>query len=151
MYYRIFGSSVQAPEPAALLDHLAGLGLAVTGSFAGDEVGWFRADLTLGAGEPLALERFTSDEEGIRAELNSWAAYLETCTHSPHHGPLMERVIQTRQLFTVRRPDEHPDESASARVCLELCRFLAGATAGFYQIDEQGFFSADGTLLVAER
>ena len=122
----------------------------MTGSFTGDAAGWFRADLTLGAGAPLALERFTSDEEGIRSELNSWAAYLETCTHSPQHGPLMERVIQARQLFTVSRPADHPDESASARVCVELCRFLAGATAGFYQIDEQGFFSAAGTLLVAE-
>jgi hypothetical protein len=150
MWYRIFGSTESAPEPAAVLAHLAGLGLDVAGSFAGDVAGWFRADLAVG-GEPLAVERFLADEEGIRAELNSWAAYLETCTHSPHHGPLMERVIQSRQLLTVRRPEGHPDQEAVERACVGLCRFLAGATAGFYQVDGQGVFAADGSLLVEER
>jgi hypothetical protein len=31
-----------------------------------------------------------------------------------------------------------------------LCRFLARATDGFYQVDDEGFFEADGTLLVKE-
>ena len=32
----------------------------------------------------------------------------------------------------------------------DVCRFLARATDGIYQIDGQGFFAADGTLLVTE-
>jgi hypothetical protein len=36
------------------------------------------------------------------------------------------------------------------RVCVGLCRFLAGATGGFYQADDEGFYEADGTLLVKE-
>ena len=99
------------------------------------------------AGRPITVERFGADEEGIRAELNSWAAYLETHESSPHHLPLMERTIQSRQLFTVERPD---DEASSARLCEALCRHLAGQTGGFFQVDEQGFFAADGTLLVGE-
>ncbi len=99
----------------------------------------------IGKGGSILLERYSADEEGIRAELNSWAAYLETCG-GPHHVYLMERTIQARHLFTLHDPTK--DELDSG--CVALCRHLAIETAGFYQIDAIGFFDADGTLLVAE-
>ena len=99
------------------------------------------------ADKPLVLERYRADEEGIRAELNSWAAFLETCD-GPHHIPLMERTIQTRQLFTLHNPT---GDVGLDRECHTLCQLLARITAGFYQADSLGFFDADGTLLVEER
>src|SRR5881275_78737 len=93
---------------------------------------------------------FGPSEEGIRAELNTWAAWLETCDYSPNHAALMEWVIQTRQLYTLRRPLDHADEVRLERVCVGTCRFLAGATDGVYQLDAEGFFAADGTLLLQE-
>jgi hypothetical protein len=111
---------------------------------------WYRifgsldAAPALAVAPPLALECFSADEEGVRAELNSWAAFLETCD-GPNAVPLMERAIQTRFLFTLHDPTGEFD-----RDCVALCRQLAHATAGFYQIDDVGFFDADGTLLVSE-
>jgi hypothetical protein len=131
------------PAPAAILDFLAGRSASVSSDFATDASDWYQADLLVN-GVPLQLERYLAEEEGIRAELNSWAAWLETRENAPEHVPLMERMIQTAQLFTLHGGEE------SAQVCIDLCRFLAGATAGVYQIDERGFFAADGTLLVAE-
>ena len=93
---------------------------------------------------PLALECFSADEEGIRAELDSWAAFLETCD-GPHGVPLMERAIQTRNLFTLHDPSGELDSD-----CVALCQQIAEVTAGFYQIDDIGFFDAAGTLLVNE-
>jgi hypothetical protein len=93
---------------------------------------------------PLTLDCYSADEEGIRAELNSWAAFLETCD-GPHAVPLMERTIQARYLFTLHDPTGEHD-----RDCVALCQQIAGVTAGFYQIDGVGFFDADGTLLVSE-
>ena len=34
--------------------------------------------------------------------------------------------------------------------CQALCRFLAASTAGIYQADGAGFFTADGTVIVKE-
>ena len=99
----------------------------------------------IGSGGSILLECFSAEEEGIRAELDSWAAYLETCD-GPHHVRLMERAIQTRHLFTLHIPTR--DELDP--YCVQLCRHLATETAGFYQIDDIGFFDADGTLLVNE-
>ena len=147
MWYRIFGSNDTEPTPAALLEHLNGLGAAVSGEFHG-EGGWFGADLVVAGAVRMVLERFLASEEGIRAELNSWAAWLETCAPEAEQVRLMERMIQARQLFTLQRPD---DAEAAGPVCVALCQFLARATGGTYQIDGRGLFAADGTLLAEER
>ena len=146
LWHRIFGVSDVQPAPAAVLERLYGLA-AVTGDFGGDEAGWFRADLVLPDGTTLHLECFQAKEEGIRAELNSWAAHLETFEDDAAAARLMEHVIQTRQLYLLERPD---DATAADALCVELCRFLAQQTDGVYQIDGLGFFAADGSLLVEE-
>jgi hypothetical protein len=148
MWYRIFGGNEVTPAPAAILEHFQSQGLSARGDFAGDEDGWFQAELVV-EGMPLRLERFLAREEGIRAELNSWAAWLETREDEPRHVALMERMIQTAQLFTLERPGDEA-EAGSDRLCAGLCRFLAGVTAGVWQADGRGFFAADGTLLLAE-
>ena len=143
MWYRVFGTTDTAINPEALLSHIGERGWAATGSFRGDDAGWFEAAI-IGAGEtPLIVQRFLASEEGIRAELNAWAAHLETCADSPNVGRLMEHAIRTRQLFTIH--------GGGAGVCLGLVRFLAKTTEGVYQIDEQGFFDPDGVLLLQER
>jgi hypothetical protein len=138
MWYRIFAALDTVPSPAGIE---ACLGARC--SFDADETGWYRAELRCGE-ETISVERFLADEEGIRAELNAWAAYLETKEDSPHHLRLMERVIQARQLLTVEVPD---DQGALGEA---LCRHLAAVTDGFFQADDRGFFAADGSLFVGE-
>jgi hypothetical protein len=146
-WYRVFGRSEEVPGPQALLEHLAGLGVAVRGRFLGEGAEWDQATLELDGGQ-VDIDRYPADDEGIRAELNGWAAYLETCEDSPHAAGLMERVVQARHLFTVRRSMKHADEE---RVCVGVCRFLAEMTDGLWQADGAGFFEANGRLVVAER
>jgi hypothetical protein len=120
------------------------LGFPITGHFRGDDQGWFAAELTGPDQPPLTLERYLATEEGIRAELNTWAAWLEDLAPDP--APLMERMIQTRQLFTFRLLPE----AAGGKLAVALCQYLAEATDGIYQIDGRGLFAADGSLLISE-
>jgi hypothetical protein len=147
LWYRVFGARDVAPTPGELLE---ALGAGVRGDFTGDADGWYAAVLHVGDGTPLHLERFLATEEGIRAELNSWAAELETWDYSPNHAPLMERVIAAKQLFTLRRPIDHADEVRVECLCEGLCRYLAGFADGVWQADDRGFFAADGSLLLQE-
>jgi hypothetical protein len=149
-WYRVFGSNDVQPAPAALLEQVRALGVPVTGRFQGDDLGWFRGDLGIGEDAmPLPIERYLGSEEGIRAELNTWAAWLESAGESPVHLRLMQHMIGTTQVFTLG-PIDPDDEPAAGPVCLALCRFLAGATAGVYQADGLGFFDPAGALLVPE-
>ena len=104
---------------------------------------------------PLHLERFRSDEEGIRGELNSWAAFLGgravTTSRTSPYRPDGAGRLQTRQLFTLRRPGRSLGRGAGrAPVAVDLCRYLASETDGMWQCDDEGFFAADGTLLLKE-
>jgi hypothetical protein len=150
VWYRIFGRNEFAVAPAALLEHLRGLGLAVEGHIRGDDANWTTMELHLGVGTPVYLERYLTKDDNLRDDLNAWAAFLETCDYSPNHVTLMERVIQTSQLITLRKPIDHADDVSLDRLCLATCQFLAATTDGVYQIDDVGWFAADGTLLLAE-
>jgi hypothetical protein len=151
LWFRVFGTNDVQPEPAALLEHLHGLDAGVRGKFSGDEQGWFRVEFVYAAeATPLTLERYLATEEGIRGELNTWAAWLETADYSPNHEALMEHMVRTTQLFTLRQPLGHSNEVLVEKLCVGTCQFLARATAGVYQADNQGFFAPDGTLLLQE-
>lgn len=146
MWYRIFGSSSAMPAPECIMEFLDAQNVSVSSEFATDESGWYQADF-LTDGAALLLERYLADEQGIRAELNSWAAWLETRENAPEHARLMENMIQTKQLFTLQCDET---SAGAERLCVALCRFLAETTAGVYQIDGRGFFDANGALLVVE-
>jgi hypothetical protein len=149
-FYRIFGSIDVIPAVRDVERCLAAAGVQARFSWETEGEAWYRAEIALAEPAPLVLERWLAEEEGIRGELNAWAAYLETCESSPEHVVLMERAIQTRQLFTLSRPEDQGDEAQAEHACAALCRHLAQATQGFYQADGAGFFAADGTLLVPE-
>jgi hypothetical protein len=141
-WFRVFAGNDVHPEPAALLGYLCGLGLEARGGFRGDDRGWFRAELEAGESGSAEVDCYLADEEGIRAELNGWAAWVEAAGDGPEHLRLMQHLIATPRLFIVR--------TAAAALGAAVCRFLARETAGVYQIDGEGFLSADGALLVAE-
>ena len=98
----------------------------------------------------MLLARYLTREDDLRDDLNAHAAELETMDYSSNSGPLMERVIQTKQLITLRKPVDAANEVLLEKVLEEAVRFLAGATDGVYQIDGQGWFEASGELLVRE-
>lgn len=150
MWYRIFCLNDTEPSPVALAEHLYALGLAVEPHFKGDDLGWTEGELRLPGGSPILVARYLTREDDLRADLNSYAAELETMTYSPHSVPLMGRVIQTKQLVTLRKPVDISDEVRVERVLEEACRFLATAAEGVYQIDGRGWFTEAGELLVQE-
>jgi len=147
---RVFSSSETSPQTAALEQEALRLAPGASVSFTGDELGWFRAQVALGDATPLTIERYGSEEPGVRKDINGWAAYLETCDYSPHATKAMETVALCRQVFTLRRPIDHPDEAALDRLMEGLAQHLAQATDGLYQVDGRGFFDKSGQLWVEE-
>jgi hypothetical protein len=150
MWYRIFGSSEVEPAPAALAEHLHAAGLAVEPHFRGDDLGWTEGELRLPVGSPVLCARYLTKEDDLRDDLNAYAAELETMDYSPNSAPLMERVIQTKQLITLRKPVDASDEVLLEKVLEATVQFLASVTDGVYQVDGRGWFVASGELLVQE-
>jgi hypothetical protein len=143
-WYRVFGLNDSTPDLAALLEHLYASSLAVEAHFRGDDLGWTGGELILGD-HSVTVERYLTKEDDLRDDLNTWAGWLETQADQTRNGELMQHVIGTKQLVTLRPADTTLDE-----LCEKSCRWLAHATDGQYQVDGRGFFAADGTLIVSE-
>jgi hypothetical protein len=150
MWSRVFCRSAEPIAAAALLQRLRDLGLEPLADFRGDDLGWTSGEIRVGVGAPVYLERYLADMDDLRDDLNSWAAFLETCDYSPNATMLMERVIQTQQLVTIRKPIDHADEVLLEKVCAALCQYLAEEADGVCQADGDGWRAADGQLLLKE-
>ena len=150
MWYRVFARAEIGVSPAKFVEHLHALGLAVQPHFKGDDLGWTEAALHLPPGSPVLVAAFRTKEDDLRADLNAHAAELETMNYSPANVPLMERVIQTVQMFTLRKPIDHADEVRLEALCDAAARYLAATADGVYQVDGQGWFDAAGNLLLPE-
>jgi len=151
MWYRVFGLLDSEPSPAALAAHLHAAGVAVEPHFKGDDLGWTSGELRLsGTGTPVLLQRYLASVDGIRDDLNAYAAELETCDYSPNHAMLMRHAIQTKQLMTLRKPIDAADEVTLDKLLEAACQFLAAHTDGVYQVDGRGWFTATGEMLLQE-
>src|SRR4051812_3197995 len=100
MWYRVFASQSNGPVPSSLLEALHAQGFSVEGRFRGDDLGWFGCEFHFPAGAPVYLERFLPKEDEIRDDLNTWAAWVEAQHYEPRRFDLMEKIVQTQQLFT---------------------------------------------------
>ncbi|HEY2786001.1 MAG TPA: hypothetical protein VGJ05_13605, partial [Fimbriiglobus sp.] len=91
------------PAPAGLVDYMAAKAISVVPHFKGDDLGWTEGEIHLTDGSPILLARYLTVEDELRDDLNGYAAELETMDYDPNHRVLMERVIQTQQLITLRK------------------------------------------------
>lgn len=124
------------PPPDTVLEQLRGLGVTGRACLRGDDQGWTALEV-----DDVRIECYLASEPGIRSELNTWAAWLETQSDQPEHAALMERVIQTRQLFTLQGPDH---------ICEWMSRRIADWTQGVWQQDDRGFLDVSGRLLLPD-
>ena len=150
MWLRIFGRSLQLVPPVKLIERLHEMGFPVVPSFKGDDLGWTEGSLAIESGSPILLSRYLTKEDDLRDDLNAYAAELESMSFQPAAAGLMERVIQTQQLITVRKPVDFANEVRLDALCETICRTLAEFTDGVYQIDGRGWFAADGNQLIQE-
>jgi hypothetical protein len=151
MWFRVFAAEQQAPPPAELLARLESIGLPARGDFTGDDLGWFRVDLTLAETDrPVRVERFLDESDDVRDDLTAWAAWLESEPETPITRRLMQHLIGTRQVFTLECSRAEAEDEPVGRLCEELCRYLCGHARGVYQVDGRGFFGPDGAMLHTE-
>ena len=150
MIYRVFAPTELNVPPGRLAGAMHAAGFRAEPHFKGDDLGWTGGKLVLAGGAPVQLDRYLTDADDLRDDLNAFAAELETMSFSPEHVLLMELVIQTKQLIALRQPIDHADEAHLEKLCTWLARYFATELGGIYQVDGKGYFAADGTLRLQE-
>ncbi len=149
MWYRVFSRAGTAVSPAELVEHLHLVGFAVEPHFRGDDLGWTAGELRLAGvahGETVTFDRFLTEIDDLRGDLNNFAAEIEATGEGPHQAALMQHVIQTQQLVAMRMPAD----VRLRELGREAVKYLASRSEGIFQIDGEGWFAGTGELLVPE-
>jgi hypothetical protein len=150
MGIRVFAASEAMPQPVDLQRLLGDRGRSASLSVTGDDLGWLAIEFTAGESDAtIRIERFLTDEDELRDELDTWAGWVESQPASVIATKLMQQIVSTRQVFTIRviPPLEKLDRSSESET---VAQWLAVVSKGVYQVDGCGFFGASGDILVAE-
>lgn len=150
LWYRVFARSESAADHVALAELAQNIHPGTTCHFGADGAGWFSCEVRLPDGAVLNLDRYLVAEEGVRRDLNTWAAWVETCDYSDRVDELMERIIQSQQFFTLRRPLAAANDLAIEKLATGICRHLATALDGIWQADGDGLYDASGEKILQE-
>ncbi len=145
-WFRVFMLQEDGPEPSSFMESLQLILPEVTGKFRADEDGWFQLILSHSSFGELSIDHFLSSEKGVRAEINTWAAWLE----SKQRLDLMERIIQVKQILSFEVTPELEENGTDPSLFKKLSLTLASISQGFVHIDGIGFIEADGSLLIED-
>ena len=145
-WFRVFLLQEDGPKPSGIMECLQSLIPEVKGKFRTDEDGWFQLILDHSSIGELIIDHFLTSEKGVRSEINTWAAWLE----SKQQFDLMERIIQVKQILSFEVTPEMEDNVSDSLVYKRLALALAALAQGFVHMDAVGFLEPDGTLLIED-
>ncbi|NBR06211.1 MAG: hypothetical protein EBT92_10610 [Planctomycetes bacterium] len=145
-WFRVFLLQEDGPKPSGIMERLQALMPEVNGKFRTDEDGWFQLILSHSVIGELILDHFMASEKGVRSEINTWAAWLE----SKQQFDLMERIIQVKQILSFEVTPEMEENVPDALVFRRISLALAELAQGFVHIDGIGFLESDGRLLIED-
>lgn len=145
-WFRVFLLQEDGPKPSEIMGCLQDFLPEANGKFRTDEDGWFQLILTHPSVGELVMDHFLTLEKGIRSEINTWAAWLE----SKQQFDLMERIIQVKQILSFEVTPEMEDNALDTLVFKRIALNLAALAQGFVHIDGCGFLEPDGTLLIED-
>jgi hypothetical protein len=149
MWCRVFSANETMPQPASVQQFLAAKGIDAPLVVTGDDLGWTSIEFGDGQSqEGLRIDRYLTDEDELRDELDTWAAWVESMSNDLDAIGLMQSIISTRQLFTIRANER--EESSINELQVQIGQWLAQETNGICQIDGLGFFSSTGSNLLAD-
>lgn len=145
-WFRVFLLQEDGPKPSGIMECLQSLIPEVKGKFRTDEDGWFQLIIDHSSIGELTIDHFLTSEKGVRSEINTWAAWLE----SKQRFDLMERIIQVKQILSFEVTPEMEDNVSDSLVYKRLALALAALAEGVVHIDAVGFLEPDGTLLIED-
>jgi hypothetical protein len=146
-WYRVFGLLEEPPDLNSLLAALRHTFPGLEARHQAVPSGWAECVLHL-PNVPFRcfLSRY-SQADDIRAELQGWAAWLESLNESDClHQQLMELLMTTQQAFALYGEPEDQDPGLTELTA----RYLARCTKGVYHREGRGFFDAEGRLLIPD-
>lgn len=144
-WYAVHSRSNTIPSPAAILDSVRPRLDQLICDFQEPDANWRAGQLRFKAESiPLILlSRESVNEQsslwfrdGWEAELRSWPG--------PNCDPVIEHLRSRQQTFSLKPIDPRVGATRLARICEQVCGYLARETDGLIHVFQEGFFTTQG-------
>ena len=148
-WYSVHGTIEASPTPSAMLASLRPRVDGLAYDFEPHDESWcegrFRlSDKTVPA---IHVRRARAGDEGFD-DLARLEKILSEMDDEPHRDFVLAHIRRTCQSVHVIPLDFTLGMSKLARMCEQLCGYLARETEGLIQVFQEGFFSAEGESLL---
>ena len=151
-WIRIFGTNATTLRVSALVEQLDEAGVEVTWEVMGDDQEWEQVSLQTPAMQaPVMLERMALDDPEIHEEVAPLLDGLERLDDVYDVDEIEQVLGGTRQLYILGMPAGLQGDSDVEQLSLCVSQLIAKLTKGIYQVDQAGFYDADGQILLEER
>jgi hypothetical protein len=150
-WYKVFGATEDGPSPSAMLNSLRPRVDGLAHEFVPDNELWRsgRFRLSSSVAPAILVRRTRCGDDGFLEELENMEHLLSAVLDEPHRDLIVSHIHRTQQVINlVPLAVIELGPSKKARICEQLCGFLARTTEGLIQVYQEGFFGSDGESLL---
>jgi len=150
MWYAVHGAIDVSPSPAAMLESVRPPVAGLVPEFETRDGKWQAGRFRFPV-ETLAVilltralpgeDPFLWDRDGWETELKTWGGPM------PNYDYTIQHLRKTRQSVYLTPVAGRLGTTKMARICEQLCGYLACATEGLIHVYQSGFFNPDGESL----
>jgi hypothetical protein len=150
-WYSIYGTAEHSSSPIAMLDAVRPRVPELVHEFEPDLGPWQTGRICLRDSQhpTILLRRHTEGDSEVAAKLEQVDRALADVRGEPHRDLVLAHIRRTRQIiYLTPCPVVGLGSSKLARICEQLCGFLAREHEGIIQVFQEGFFSTEGESLL---
>jgi hypothetical protein len=150
-WYSVWGATDDIPSPSAMLESLRPRVDSLVHEFEPASEPWLTGHFRLlHSKQPaIRLRREQSDHDEFLGRLETADQLLNGMLDEPHRDLVLSHVRRTQQIIHLMPcPNLEIGPSKMARICEQMCGFLARTNDGLIQVYQEGFFSAQGESLL---
>lgn len=153
-WYMVHGKRDSCPSPLDMRSALRPAISGLDGQFEPSDGDWRNGRLTqnsaqLGANWPVvSLSRVFPGDEGYLWSRDGFIEGLKSELTGPHAELVFDHLHQVKQSITVVPLSCDFGSAKLARICEQLCGFLAESTDGLIHVYQEGIFNREGESLL---
>lgn len=149
-WYAVHGTIDLSPSPSDMLDSIRPSVTGLTLEFDTVDGTWQKGGFYL-AGEPrptIQMSRVLPGAESFLWDREGWENGLRFAHgENPNYDYVIQCLRETRQTIWLTPVPYTLGQTKMARICEQLCGFLARTTKGVIHVFQEGIFSIDGESL----
>ncbi len=150
-WYSVYAATEDVPSPSAMPKSLRPPIQGLIHELEPDGEQWRsgRFRLSTSAHPAILVRRERRGDEELLRKLEDAESCLREMLNEPHRDLVLSQIARTQQvIYLTPCPGIELGPSKLARMCEQLCGFLARTSDGLIQVYQEGFFNSQGESLL---